>query len=211
MDFIEKLRQELLKPLPGKEVQLEMAAGNRVFYKEISQEKEPKEGSVLILLYQKNIEWHTVFIKRTRDNGPHSGQMAFPGGMLENEDNSLFETALREANEEIGVNRNDVKFVGKLTPLHIPVSNILVHPYIGELKHTLEFVLSPDEVEDILEVPLKIFFEEQILSHFIFEFRGNKYKAPSFIINEFTIWGATAMMWKEFLTIYKRVLDNEQK
>lgn len=208
MDFIEKLRTELQKPLPGKNTQLGMAAGNRVFYNEIINNETPKKGSVLIILYPKNSEWNTIFIKRTNDKGPHSGQMAFPGGMIEPEDHSLYETALREAKEEVGINPMEVDYIGELTPLHIPVSNIIVHPFIGMVKDKPNLVLSPDEVEDILECPLSVFLDPKILSEFSFEFKGNKYKAPSFVVKEYTIWGATAMMWNEFLTVYKRIVEN---
>jgi 8-oxo-dGTP pyrophosphatase MutT (NUDIX family) len=206
--FIENLRQELERPLPGIETQLEMAAGNRVFYKEFEKKENPKEGSVLIILYPENNNWHTVFIKRTPDPGPHSGQMAFPGGMTESEDKSLFETALREAEEEVGIDSKQITYIGKLTPLHIPVSNILVHPFIGAFQQRPLLTASKNEVAEIFETPLNAFLDLSVLSFFSFEYKGNKYKAPSYIIGKYTIWGATAMMWNEFLTIYKRIITD---
>ncbi len=208
MVFIEKLYKELQKPLPGKEVQMEMAAGNRIFYKEIENRKTPKEGSVLIILYPEKSEWHTVFIKRTPDNGPHSGQMAFPGGIKETTDRSLFETALREAEEEVGIDSKQITYIGKLTPLHIPVSNILVHPFVGSIPFRPILKKNKDEVAEIFEISLKSFLDKSILSFFTFDFKGNTYKAPCFVIGKYTIWGATAMMWNEFLTIYKSILGN---
>ncbi|PIY03011.1 MAG: CoA pyrophosphatase [Bacteroidetes bacterium CG_4_10_14_3_um_filter_31_20] len=209
MDFIEQLRNELQKPLPGIEVQLEMASGNRLFYKEFKNPKTPKTGAVLIPLYFENNKPHIILIKRTTDNGPHSGQMAFPGGMFENGDITLYKTAIREAFEEIGIFEKNIELVGKLTPLHIPVSNIIVHPFVALLKQKPEIIISRDEVESVLQTPVDVFFEEKNRSYFNFEYDNKKYKSPCFLINGFTIWGATAMIWNEFLTIYKNATNNK--
>jgi len=206
VDFIEKLHKELLKPLPGVEIQLEMSAGNRVFYKEFETVNDPKESSILILLFPDSGNWNTIFIKRTTDSSPHSGQMAFPGGMSEPDDKSLYETALREAEEEVGIDSKHVSFVGKLTPLHIPVSNVIVNPFIVTLPARPTLIANKSEVAEIFETPISIFLNKNILSYFIFEYKEKKYKAPSFIIGKYTIWGATAMIWNEFLTIYKKTL-----
>lgn len=205
MTLISKLKDELLKPLPGVEIQLEMSAGNRVFYKEFKKVNDPKESSVLIVLYPDSGIWNTIFIKRTTDHGPHSGQMAFPGGMFEQSDKSLYDTAIREAEEEIGINSKDITYIGKLTPLHIPVSNIIVNPFIVSLPSRPFLTANLKEVEEIFETPVNNFLDKKILSFFTFEYKGNTYKAPCFIIDKYTIWGATAMIWNEFLTIYKRI------
>jgi 8-oxo-dGTP pyrophosphatase MutT (NUDIX family) len=206
VDFFEKLHKELLKPLPGVEIQLEMSAGNRVFYKEFKIVDDPKESSVLIVLYPEVSYLNTIFIKRTTDKGPHSGQMAFPGGMYEPEDKSLYETALREAEEEVGIDSNQVNFLGKLTPLHIPVSNVIVNPFIVTLPSRPDLTANTSEVEEIFETPIDIFLDKKTLSYFTFEYKEKIYKAPSFIIGKYIIWGATAMIWNEFLTIYKKTL-----
>jgi 8-oxo-dGTP pyrophosphatase MutT (NUDIX family) len=206
VDFIEKFSKELLKPLPGQEIQLEMAAGNRVFYKEFEPVTNPKDGSVLIILYPEASHWNTVFIKRTTDKGPHSGQMAFPGGMFESDDKSLYETALREAEEEVGIDSKQVNFIGKLTPLHIPVSNVIVNPFIVTLPSRPILNANSNEVDEIFETPINIFLNKEVLSYFTFEYKEKTYKAPSFIVGKYTIWGATAMIWNEFLTIYKKTL-----
>jgi len=211
VDFIEKLCKELQKPLPGVEKQYKMAAGNRVFYKEFETIDDPKESSVLIILYPEINNWNTIFIKRTADKGPHSGQMAFPGGMFEHDDKSLYETALREAEEEVGIDIKQVNFIGQLTPLHIPVSNVIVNPFIATLPSRPKLTANKSEVEEIFETPINIFLDKNILSFFTFDYKDKTYKAPSFIIGNYTIWGATAMIWNEFLTIYKNTLHNGAK
>jgi len=209
MDFIEQLRNELQKPLPGIEVQLEMASGNRLFYKEFKNPKTPKTGAVLIPLYFENNKPHIILIKRTTDNGPHSGQMAFPGGMFENSDITLYKTAVREAFEEIGIFEKNIELVGKLTPLHIPVSNIIVHPFVAFLNEKPKLTISKNEVDDVLITPIDIFFNLKNHSSFNFEYKEKTYISPCFIIKGFKIWGATAMIWNEFLTVYKKIANNE--
>jgi 8-oxo-dGTP pyrophosphatase MutT (NUDIX family) len=209
MYFIETIRNEFQKPLPGEEKQWEMAAGNRVFFKEYKPVDEPKTGCVLILLYLKNEKWHTLFIKRTSDNGPHSGQMAFPGGSSEPFDGTLFNTALRETYEEIGINPSHVEFIGRLTPLLIPVSNFWVHAFVGYLSYEPGFILNHYEVEDVAEVPVDYFFSSGAISSFTFIHREKEYEAPCFLLDQYKIWGATAMLWNEFLAMYQNALKNE--
>ena len=208
MDFIEQLSRELQKHLPGIDKQFEMAAGDRVFYKEFEVQNAPKQSSVLIILFPESSSWKTVFIKRTDDHGPHSGQMAFPGGMYEDQDRSLYETALREAKEEVGFFSEQITFVGKLTPLHIPVSNVIVNPFIISISTKPTLTANSDEVEEIVEIPLNTFLDKSISSHFTFEYKEKTYKAPCFTIGKHIIWGATAMIWNEFLSIYKNIVHN---
>ncbi len=210
MGFIEKLRKELQNPLPGEKYQFEMASGNRVFYKEFKNTLPPKVGSVLICLYLHNVKWNVIFIKRTTGHGPHSGQMAFPGGMFENEDEDLYATAIREAEEEVGVNKEQIEYVGKLTPLHIPVSNVMVHPFVICLRNKPTLFGNKDEVDEIVECTIDDFLDKKNHSSFTFEYNEKTYVSPCFIINGYKIWGATAMIWNEFLTVYKKIVNNEQ-
>jgi len=107
--FIQKLELALKAPLPGRDAQFLMEPHTRRI--ELNKQKDrinARLSSVLILLYQKNGNTSTVMIKRPVYDGVHSGQIAFPGGRFENTDKNLTETALRETEEEIGVNRNSI-------------------------------------------------------------------------------------------------------
>lgn len=210
MDFIDKLRNELQKPLPGEKSQFEMASGNRIFYKEFQYTEPHRHGCVLICLYLHDAKWSVVFIKRTEGHGPHSGQMAFPGGMFEEDDEDLYAAAVREAKEEVGINKDIITFVGKLSTLHIPVSNIMVHPFIVCLPGKPVLFGNKDEVEEIIESPIDAFLDTKNHSSFTFEYKEKSYISPCFIINGFKIWGATAMIWNEFLTVYKKIVNNKQ-
>ena len=205
MDFIERLRIELQKPLPGEKSQFEMASGNRIFYKEFRNTEPSRHGSVLICLYLHDAKWSVVFIKRTADHGPHSGQMAFPGGMVEESDEDLYATAVREAEEEVGISKQNIQYIGKLTPLHIPVSNVMVHPFIVCLPEKPVLKGNKSEVEDILETQIYNFLDKKNHSSFTFNYKEKTYTSPCFIIEGYKIWGATAMIWNEFLSVYKKI------
>lgn len=205
MNIVTKLKNEISNGLPGFDVQIKMAAGNRVFYKLIKNAKEPKKAAIFILLFLDCNKLQTIFIKRTKDSGPHSEQIAFPGGMYELKDENLFTTSIREASEEIGVSPSRLEFVGELSSLHIPVSNIIVSPFVfySDIKPIL--TINKDEVQEAIIAPVDEFLNNKILSSFKIKFKGNEYDAPCFKFNNNNIWGATAMIWNEFLTIYKRI------
>jgi len=199
-DFFAILKEELKKELPGEKAQIKMAPGVRNHYK--TKEKN-REAGVLILLYQKKEELYISFIQRTEYNGPHSGQISFPGGKTEKGDHNIIDTALRESNEEIGIDPNQVSIYGQLTPLHIPVSNFIVFPVIGIYQMEPEFVIDPTEVKKVIEVKLKDLLNTENCTSKIFKYGDLSFTAPIYNPNNVTIWGATAMILSEFLEIVK--------
>ncbi len=100
-------------------------------------------------------EIYFPLILRPAYDGVHSGQVAFPGGRYEKTDENLIRTALREAQEEIGLRLNDVKVLGILTELFIPASNFYVLPVVATIPYRPDFYPDPREVEDIFEIKLK--------------------------------------------------------
>ena len=127
--FAEKLREALLQPLPGAEAQEKMMGRVKSMPQEIPADARP--SAVLCLLFPVNDEPHILFMKRKEDNTAHSGQVSFPGGRYEEQDANYKTTALREANEEVGILSSDVEILGALTSLYIPVSNFNVYPFVG--------------------------------------------------------------------------------
>ena len=117
--------------LPGLLSQLKMAPVTRINELKMPSNNDTRKSAVLILFYPKNNQTTIALIKRSVDNSVHSGQISFPGGKVEKDDLSLAHTALREANEEIGINLVTVKIIGKLSKLYIPPSNFDVYPIIG--------------------------------------------------------------------------------
>jgi 8-oxo-dGTP pyrophosphatase MutT (NUDIX family) len=200
-DWKHILEQELKRPLPGIEAQLKMAPGMR---RPESGEQPPRNAGVLILIYPHERQLFTVFIKRTEYDGVHSGQVSFPGGIYEEEDGSLMQTALREAMEETGLAASAVAVVGELTPLHIPVSNVNVHAFVGITESRPEFKHDPVEVQYLIEESL-----DELLNKSNYKTRtmlifGNDVKVPYYDLGGNQVWGATAMILSEFLEVMRR-------
>lgn len=187
--------------MPGEEAQYRMAHAAR--YRQGPPPPDARDAGVLMLLYPHGGEAHTVLIRRGGDHPDdrHKGQIGFPGGKREEEDTDLSASALREAEEEVGVPRHAVRMLRPLTPLYIPVSNFLVHPFLGVVEERPEFVPQPEEVAGILEVPLRHFLDPACRrSADIPIGRGTVLRqVPCFDLDGLPLWGATAMILNEFL------------
>ncbi|MGM0530162.1 MAG: NUDIX hydrolase [Bacteroidota bacterium] len=202
-EYCKRIENLLDGDLPGKTAQYKMAPLKRDLSEPLTT-KGTKYAGVLILLYPLEEEYYTILIRRTLYNGVHSGQISFPGGKYEFHDRDLITTALRETEEEIGVSSNEIKVIGKLTPLFIPVSNYIVHPVVGVLKSKPSLERNYKEVEEIFSVKLETLTDPRCLIHndSIYESEHN-IEAPYFLYNKFKIWGATAMILSEFIEIHK--------
>ena len=197
--MIDKIRHKLSQTLPGRIAQLKMAPALRQHYK--GAPDDATVACVLVLLFPKNDNWHFTLIQRvSHKKDRHSGQISFPGGRLEEDDKSLLAGALREAEEEVGVARDEINVLGKLTQLYIPVSNFLVHPFVGFLEKMPEFVSQPSEVDSILEIPVaELNKKENKKTRDISGGRNIILKnVPYFDFEGKVVWGATAMMLSEF-------------
>ena len=158
-NFIEKLKIELAQALPGEKAQLKMSPFNRLVK---SHDFNARQSSVLILFYPSNNEIMTVLIVRQIYNGVHSGQISFPGGKFDESDKDLKYTALREANEEIGVLPSDIEIIGQLTKLYIYPSNMNVNPFVGYVRKKPVFIPDHYEVNEILEIPINTISDKKI-------------------------------------------------
>ena len=165
--------------------------------------EKTKKSAVLILFYEKNEEVYFCLIKRPTYEGHHSGQIAFPGGKFEVKDKSLRNTALREANEEVGVDIGKVDVINELTTIFIPISDFTVKPYIATTPLAPVFQPEPHEVDYIIEAKLSDLMESQLVEVEVNLSKG-KSSAPAYIINNENIWGGTAMI----LTELKRLLES---
>jgi 8-oxo-dGTP pyrophosphatase MutT (NUDIX family) len=200
-----KLKEEIRKGLPGTDVQWVMASSDRMikgfprFPKEDS-----KEAAVMILLYPKDEIIHTTFIQRPVYDGVHGGQISFPGGKKEASDPDLIQTAIREASEEIGVNSSEIKLIATLTPLYIPVSNIIVTPVVGWLEKQPLFTRQEEEVVFIIEADIRTLINPSVIKIKPFEIRGEMIDIKYFDYKDNVIWGATAMILHELFTIIRR-------
>jgi 8-oxo-dGTP pyrophosphatase MutT (NUDIX family) len=170
--------------------------------------KNAKKAGVLALFYP-NAEGETylVLILRKTYKGVHSAQVGFPGGKYENEDKDLMVTAIRETEEEVGVPEKMVKVIKKMSPLYIPPSNFIVHPYVAISETTPKFVKQDEEVEAIIEVSIQDFLDASnaITTRVPTSFNV-EVDVPAFKLNGHIVWGATAMMLGEIKDLLKQVL-----
>ena len=165
--------------------------------------EDARQSAVLVLFYPINNSPHLVFIKRPIDDTVHSGQIAFPGGRVEPDDRSFANTALREANEEVNIDPDQVTVIGSLSKLHIPPSNFDVYPIIGfsKSRHDLK---GNYEVDRILEVSIDELLDPKTKTYKTINHRlGKLVDVPCYFVEGEIIWGATAMMLGELLEIVK--------
>jgi len=205
--YINKLDIALSGKLPGKEAQMLMSPSDRgERFRSFAEQENAKNSAILILLYPKNGEAHTVFIQRNTYNGHHSGQIAMPGGKSEQGDKDHTATALREAQEEIGIISNDVKVIGSLSKLYIPVSNINVYPIVGYIDYEPDIKVEPDEVQQALPFAISRLIDKNTVQSEILKIKEFEINAPYYNINGHHLWGATAMIMAEFVEIVKSSL-----
>jgi len=176
-------------------------------YAEDFVERQPKESAVLMLLYPKGIEMNVLLIERATYEGVHSGQVGFPGGKYEREDVDLLHTALRETEEEVGIGSKDIQVLQSYTKIYIPPSNFYVQPYLGISNTELSFSPNASEVANIIELPLRLLFQDQIVKEVALETSYSSWThVPAFRYNDYIIWGATAMMLSELKETLKSIL-----
>lgn len=197
-----QLSRRLAGPLPGLPAQLAMAPiprpGNMT-YREA--EATSLKAGVLILLYPRaGGEPHIVFIRRPGTALHHKDQIAFPGGRIEPGEDFV-RAALREAEEEVGAHPAQVRVAGALTPLFIPPSNFSIYPVVGFAEVPLEFVPYPEEVAEIIEVPLAHLLDPGTVRREAWPLDRGSVLVPYYAFGPHKIWGATAMVLAEFLAI----------
>lgn len=196
--------EALKKPLPGHVAHAELAPyrkSNPHYLKDI----KPKLASTLVLLFpDKHDILHFVLIKRPQYNGVHSNQYALPGGKKEgNEDKE--ETALRETQEEIGIKRDEIQIIGKLSEIYVPPSNFLIFPFIGYCSFTPLFTADQNEVDEIIKIQLDELFKNDVVksTYKSIIHNGQRFNmsVPFLDLNGRDVWGATGAILNELKVI----------
>ena len=157
-------------------------------------------AAVLVPLFQKEGDCHLLFTKRSEQVKYHKGEISFPGGVVDEEDKELINTALREADEEIGLKESDVQIIGLLDDI-VTITEFIVTPIVGLFTYPYSFKVSEVEIAELIEVPLASLLEEDCFSEREI-FRGGQNEIVyAYQYGKHIIWGATARILKQFLDL----------
>ncbi len=162
-------------------------------------------SAVLIPLYKKDGKYHIIFIKRTQKVKVHKGQISFPGGMRDKGDNTLLDTALREAEEEIGLHREDAIILGELDDEITTTSNYIVTPFIALIPWPYNLTPNKMEVAKIIGVPITSLLEKNSRKPDTETLNGKKVDSFVYYYQRTKIWGATARILKKLLEMIERI------
>ena len=160
----------------------------------------------MILLYEEEGNIQFPLIQRSEYRGVHSGQIALPGGKAEDSDADLIETATREAQEELGIDPKKIEIVGSLTSFFVAASNFQILPVVAYAKEFPQFIPDEREVAGVVKADLKAMLDPQTVKEKeITPAEGITFDAPYYDLDGKVVWGATAMMLSEFVTLTKSI------
>lgn len=201
--FKQRLSMRLSEALPGKEAQYRLAPVHRLLEKESNTIPDHAiESSVLLALFPENNSVKSVVILRNEYDGVHSGQVSLPGGRKEPSDKSNYHTALRETKEEIGIPPDMLNYCGTLTSLYISRSNFNVFPFVATTEFLPAFIIDNREVKELIVFDLLDIIPPGARKEKKFRLRNNfTFNAPGFLVGGHFMWGATAMIFSEFLQV----------
>jgi 8-oxo-dGTP pyrophosphatase MutT (NUDIX family) len=159
----------------------------------------PRLGAVLVLLYAAANDVYLPLTVRTAALRNHSGEVSLPGGSYDAADGDLQQTALREAWEELAIPAKAVTLWTQLTPVWIPVSNFQITPFVGWAQMRPNFALAVSEVAALLDVPLSLLLQPDVVQREERTIRGTHMHIPYFAIGDYKVWGATAIVLAELV------------
>lgn len=201
-DFTTFLKDNLPENLPGAAAQLKMAPQHN------SDDRFDipcgvRHNGVLILLHHSRNNPHIIFTLRSANLLDHSGQICYPGGSSEPHE-TLQEAALRELREEIGIELTPEQIIGKLTPLYVPPSGNLIHPFIAFRETLPPLKLQPDEVSEAFPIALEDLISPKNKTSELWNYKGKSIEVPYWTLHSVPLWGATAMITSELTELYKQ-------
>ena len=204
-----------LSNLNSKTSQIKLAPSFRKEFIKLNSNKllSSKKAAVIAALYEDDNKVRLILILRNTYNGVHSNQIGFPGGRVEDYDKTLFDTAIRETYEEIGVRVQKNELIRELHEIYIPPSNFNVYPFLVILNHPPSFVKDDKEVKEVITIDLESLLNCKItqtqipipakLNELNIQ---NDVEVPAFKLAGYNVWGATAMMLSEIKDLINDVI-----
>jgi len=163
-----------------------------------------RSAAVLVLLCEMDQSWQIPMTLRPAEMEQHAGQICFPGGALERGED-VETAALREFQEELGIDLPRQQIIGHLTPLWVFASDFWVTPVVASWQGPLSFRANPQEVADVIEVPVASLLGDEVYRQCPVQGRGFDFQAPAICIGEQVIWGASSMILGELTTLLKEL------
>ena len=195
-----KVRAGLHTRLPGSDAHLALAPRPRLGWHPGEVPRGARIAAGLVLIYPHDVQPHIVLTVRAGRLAQHPGQVSLPGGGLKPGE-TVDEAALREASEEVGINRADVRLLGLLSALYIPVSDFALHPVVGITETRPSFHAEENEVDRMLEVSLDELATTGGPRRGYRWRRDELFQVPFFELGGERVWGATAMVLAELLAV----------
>jgi len=198
------LKETLLGELPGLAAHSKMLPPGRRLKTYEYELSSVKLSSVLLLLYPDKDQIYTCLTKRPSTMKYHPGQISFPGGKVEKEDLSAEMTALREAQEEVGIDSSSIEILGKLSDLYVEVSRFSIQPFLAWTDKKPEFTVNYGEVDELILLPLNDMVMNETICETEHETVTGLLTVKYYPHKNEIIWGATAMILSELIEILKR-------
>lgn len=197
---VQRLKDSLALDLPGQYFQ-NLMSPVEAHEKYRIVPKDHRVACVMALIHpKKDGQLYITYIERasSHPDDKHAGQIGFPGGKFEKEDESLVICALREVEEELGIKIKDIEVLGELTSLYVFASNFLVYPYVGYIDYEPKYIPQIEEVAGVLEVPLSLLTDIKYKTSKSMKLAaGTESVVPGYNVNGHFLWGATAMISRE--------------
>jgi 8-oxo-dGTP pyrophosphatase MutT (NUDIX family) len=197
---VQRLATALSRGLPGRAAQRQMAHSLAYGRHHGPVPDDARQAAVLAVLHPSPAGWSVPAIVRPETMKSHAGQVSLPGGLVESTE-TVIQTALREFEEELGATAERIEVVGQLTPVYVFVSGFAVTPVLAVSLETIAFRPNPDEVAEIVELPLADLCDPAHRGRHVIERRGLRFGVPHFAIAGQQVWGATSLILAEFVAL----------
>jgi 8-oxo-dGTP pyrophosphatase MutT (NUDIX family) len=198
------LRERLQRELPGRLAHEKMLPPGRRLKTFDHELQSIKLSSVLLLLFPEGDRLFTCLMKRPSTMKHHPGQISFPGGQVEKDDLSAEMTALREAQEEVGIDPSEIEVLGKLSDLYVEVSRFSIQPVLAWADQKPDFTVNSEEVEKLILFPVGDFVSSEIIQEVELPTVTGMLRVKYFPFDGEIIWGATAMILSELIEVLRQ-------